>query len=399
MDFALNGFKVVDLTQGIAGPYCTKLFADFGADVIKVEKPGVGDISRRAGPFPNDIPDRERSGLFLYLNTNKKSVTIDIKTAAGKKLLRRLVAEADLLVESYRPATRERLGLDYDALSAENPKLVMVSVSSFGQTGAYRDCEATELTLEAAAGGVYPRGDRDKAPIKLGGAQLQYMGGVSAFIAALGALFQRDMDGKGQYVDVSIAEAMASNLEGAHATYAYLGLVKGRVVSRYIFGHPVGYYPCKDGYVGLMPGLGGMEALALLLGKPELEDEPLFKDHRLRQERADEFDQTYLLPFLKEHDKRELEQRGQELRMPFAAVLSPGELLGDPQFKAREFFVTVDYPRTGPLTYPGAPFKLGETGFKVGKAPELGEHNTEVFCRMLGYAQEDLVRLRGQGVI
>ena len=187
-DTALKSVKVIDLTQNIAGPYCTKLLADYGADVIKVERPDGGDPARRMGPFPEHEPHPEKSGIFLYLNTNKRGVTLDIKSQVGRNALLRLVKDADVLVESYSPRVMESLGLDYQTLSQVNPQLIMTSVSSFGRSGRYRDYRATELVLYSLCGMAYMTGGYHREPVKHGYNQSQYLGGISAASGTIASL-------------------------------------------------------------------------------------------------------------------------------------------------------------------------------------------------------------------
>ena len=180
----LAGIQVLGLTQGVAGPYCTKLFADYGADVAKIERPGAGDPARRAGPFPDDIPHPERSGMFLELNTNKQSVTLNLKTASGRRLLRRLAGSSDLVIESFRPGTLDRLGLDGRALRELNPCASLVSISSFGQPGPYRDLEADDLLAYAMGGVLSVTAYPEREPVRIGlYAPLFLAGGVAASFA------------------------------------------------------------------------------------------------------------------------------------------------------------------------------------------------------------------------
>ncbi len=183
----LTGIKVLDLTHYIAGPFCTKLMADYGADVIKIERPGKGDIARQVGPFPEDVPDPEKSGLFLYLNTNKKGITLNLKTKTGIEILKKLVKESDVLVENFRPGVLPSLGLEYETLKKVNPRLVMTSISNFGQTGPYRDWKATEITLYALSGQMSRQGDPDREPLKHALSIFQYFAGKVASLVTLAA--------------------------------------------------------------------------------------------------------------------------------------------------------------------------------------------------------------------
>ena len=208
---ALDGVRVLDLTHYVAGPFCTKLLASYGADVIKVERPRTGDGARRVGPFPGDEPHPERSGLFLYLNTNKRGVTLDLSHPEGKALALDLAERADVVVENFRPGVMAKLGLDYDALVERNPGVVMVSISNFGQTGPYRDFLANELIAYGMGGQLQSTGTPDRPPVKLGGSIGLYQTGQMAAFAACTALFRSEFTGTGDYVDISVFETQAAS--------------------------------------------------------------------------------------------------------------------------------------------------------------------------------------------
>ena len=281
---------------------------------------------------------------------------------------------------------------------AINPRLIMTSISNFGQTGPYRDYKANTLTMLAVGGQVAITGEENR-PYKMGGWQAEYMAGIQGFQATLIALLWRDKDGPGQHIDLSIMDVISGNLEGATTEYPYLGMIRRRKANRFTYGHPVGGYECKDGYVVVIPGLGGMPSLALLLEQPELEQDSFFMDRYARQERWQEFDERYMHPYLKEHEKRDIYERAQELRMPFALISTMDELPGDHQLKHRQYFVDIDHPVAGKLTYPGAPFKMSETPWQTERAPLLGEHNEVIYGQRLGYSKEDLVKLRERNII
>ena len=277
----------------------------------------------------------------------------------------------------------------------------MTSISNFGQTGPYRDYKATELELEAMSGSLYLIGNRDK-PIKAGGFQAQYATGLIAFISICTAILNKPGADKEQHLDVSIMDCF-SILDTFQATapYTYMGVASRRkFYARFVTGHPVGIYPCKDGYVIVLPGLGGMMSLALLLGKPELAEHPYFVKPWARQEHAEEFDATFLHPWLKEHGKEEIVDDAQSLRMPFGSLETIDELFREPQLVDREYFDSIDHPVAGRLKYPGAPFKTkNETMWVSGRAPLLGENNEEILCEELGYTRETLEKFRESNVI
>ena len=377
---AFAGIKVLDCTQGIGGPYCTKLLADFGAEVIKIE-PRDGDCARKMGPFLNDKPDLECSGTFFYLNTNKKSITLDLSSAAGVELFKKLSRTADIVVENFAPGTMEKLGLGPEVLKKENPQLVITSISAFGQTGPYRDYKANNLTISGMGGAMYtmrPGKKPTDRPVKTGGYQAEYTTGVLSFIATVGALMNVDLNHKGIEVDISAMECVVSSLMGNIAEYSYIGLSR-RTNPYPIHGYPQGdAVQCKDGWISLTPGIGGAPNIAFLIEKPELEETPLLAEPRTRMAEPEKFD-ALIHPWLIEHDKWEITKLAQELRLAFTPVLSPKELTEDEQIKAREFFTAVDHPKMGHVKYPGAQAKLSESPAKPGRAPLLGEHNGEIY--------------------
>ena len=210
----IEGVKVLDLSLGLSGGYCTKMLRDLGAGVIKIEPPGTGDDTRSLGPFLDDEPNLETSAPFLYLNQGKRSVTLDIARPEARPIIKRLVAESDIIIESFKPGYLSGLGLDYESLSKINPTLIMASISYFGQEGPYSQYEGSEIVAYAFSGYMYITGDSDREPLKAGGYQSEYHGGISAAMTILASLNYRDLTGEGQYIDVSTVEAIASTFEG-----------------------------------------------------------------------------------------------------------------------------------------------------------------------------------------
>jgi len=387
----LSGIKVIDLTHYIAGPFCTKLMAALGAETIKVEKPSEGDGTRKMGPFPSDKPDPDKSGLFLYLNTDKKSITLNLKTQTGREVLKELIREADVLVENFEPRVMPSLGLDYKALEKINPKLVMTSISNFGQTGPYRDYKAREITLFAVSGQMYNLGDKGREPLKYGGSPNQYLAGVVGFTGTMVALHHAEKVGTGQHVDISIMECLVSTHYQDLVQYQYTGTVLGRI-------RRMGILLCKDGFISLNVQAPQWPRLPMLMGMPELLEDSRFKTMESRRIHADELE-AYLLPWTIERSKEEVYHAGQAAGLPLGYVATAEDLLKSAQYKARRFFVDINHPVAGKLSYPGMPFKMGNLPCEQGRAPLLGEHNEEIYCGQLGYAKGDLVRLRATGVI
>jgi len=351
-------------------------------------------------PFLGDEPDPEKSGAFFYLNTNKKSITLNLKSEKGVRKFKDLVKEADALTENFMPGTMAELGLSYETLSEINPRLIMTSISYFGQTGPYRHYKATNLTVYGLGGPMYTQRPSTRPmdrPEVEGGLQAEYITGVLSYIATVAALLNKAGANRGTRIDMSAMESVASSLMGHVAEYPYLGLSR-RTNPFAIHGYPIGYsVRCKDGWISLTPGIGGAPNMAFLIGKPELKDDPLFAKPRARMADPEKFD-ALILPWLKEHDKWEITKEAQQLRLAFTPVLSPREVVEDEQIKAREFFEQADHPVMGEVTYPGAPAKLSETPWQAGRAPLLGEHNEEIYGR-LGYAKEELIKLHEEGVV
>ena len=395
----LDGLKVLDLTHHVAGPYATRLMAAQGADVIKVERPGVGDPSRRIGPFPDDVPHPEKSALFLYLNTSKKSVTLNLKCAASKPILHSLLEWADVLVENFRPAVTERLGLDYASIAAINPGLVMTSISNFGQTGPYRDYGAREINLYAMGGLMYITGDPEREPLHMAARLAQYGAGQNAFAGTMGALLYRDISGAGQHVDVAISEYLATILENALSQYSYTGSNFRRTGNRGYGRAAWGPYPCRDGYVGVIAGPDHKwPEMAELMGIAELAEDR-FGDRAGRGENADELD-ALMLPWLMSHDRHDIFERAQNRGLAFAYVATPEDILGWEHLRERSFFTGVEHPAAGRLEHPTMPWRVsGEDSWNLEAAPTLGQHNNDVYCGMLGYSKKDLIRMRGMGIV
>jgi len=395
---ALSGIRVLDFTYHIAGPYCTKLLADFGAEVLKVEPPGGGDVSRRLGPFLNDEPNPEASGMFLYLNTNKQSVTLNLETEAGRTMARRLAAESDVIVENFAPGALASLGLGYDDLSALNPRVVMVSISPFGQDGPWRDWKADEVNLHAISGLMQITGDPEREPLKNGGHQALYNTGINAFTGALMAIFAQLARGVGQHVDVSAYESMSYMIEPPRVVQAStLGTFTNRV------GNTGTLYPAANGHVNFIRGGSGntYEVLAKVTGNDEFLSDT-FKNLPLlgaASPQVREALEGLLVPWLLEHPKEEFYHSGQAGGQNFGYVANPEDLVASPQLQARAFFVDVEHPVAGHLTYPGAPYRLSETPWHAGRAPLLGEHNRAVYVDRLGFTPAQMVELTRAGII
>ena len=394
----LQGLKVLDLTHYVAGPYATRLMSAQGADVIKVERADGGDPARRVGPFSGGTPHPEKSALFLYLNVCKRGVTLNLKSEAGRDILRSLVEWADVLVENFHPRVMPSLGLEYGRLSEINPALVMTSISNFGQTGPYSDRLAKEINLYAFGGLMYITGDPGREPLQMAARLAQYGAGQNAFVATMSALWHRDATGAGQQVDVAVSEYLATILENALSMYSYTGANFTRTGNRGYGRAAWGPYPCRDGYVGVIAGPDHKwPEMAALMGIPELDD-PRFADRAGRGANADELD-ALMLPWLMRHDKRDIFERAQERGLAFSYVAAPEDILEWEHTEERGYFVEVEHPEVGTHRYPGGPFASEGVDWNLAPAPTLGQHNRDVICGLLGYSANDLITLRGQGAI
>ena len=393
----LDGIRVLDLGTEVSGPFCAKLLADYGADVIKVELPGVGDPARRMGPFAGDDPHPEKSIPFLYINTNKRGVTLDTRNPTGRGLLEALLQTADVLVENVPPAHAEDLGLDYAGLTRNNPGLVVTSITAFGQSGPYRDYSATDLVNCAFSGLMYHTGDSDREPLRNSLNQSLYVAGINAAVATSAALLHRMATGRGQHVDVSAVEGLAAHLVQPVPYYTYMGAIKGRRPVRGSGFEEL--MPARDGYV--IPSVQGSQpwsAIAGLIGLEELHDQR-FATGSGRIEHGEELKQL-LIQGLAEWDRKPLFEASGESRLVFGMAQDAGDLFNCPQLRERDFFVEVDHPVAGRAEYPGMGPRLSGGAYEIRRpAPLLGQHNTEVYRDELGYSSQDLVVLTASGVI
>ena len=373
----LAGIVVLDLSTGIGGPFCSKLLADYGADVIKVEPPG-GDPARHLGPFPDDTPHRERSAAFLYLNTNKRSVALDLAQTDGRDTFLRLVERADVVVENFAPGSMAALGLGWEELRACRPSLVLTSVTPFGQDGPYAGYRATNLTAYAMGGQMALTGDPDREPLKAGGYQAEYQAGLNAFAATGIALFAALLDGRGEHLDIGAMQCMASVLEAAVPFWAYLGRPgvgrRGNVMSALI-----GLYPCADGYLGIHAMPRNWGPLAETMGMPHLATDERYSTQRARLDHNDELVAT-LYAWAAEQRTKEVYARAGTMRGPIAYVHTLEDLLASPQLRVRRFFGEVEHPLAGRLTYRGGPFSMSDSPWRAGRAPLLGEHTQVVLA-------------------
>lgn len=378
---ALDDLVVLDLTHHIAGPYATKLLADFGADVIKVERP-EGDIARRLGPFQGDEPHIEKSGLFFFLNTNKRSVVLELKSPAGRDALEALVRRADVVVENFRPGVMEGLGLGWETLHELNPQASMISISNFGQDGPYRDYRLSELVLYGFAGEMYTMGVPEREPVKMAGTAALFESGAAIATAIMGAIWGQRQNGQGQHVDVALAETHFGGVDRRHATaiaYQYSGRKTARQAGSGS-GMPQGIYPCADGYVDFTNANLRPDRILEMLNFAEWASDPKYLDPmaRMNAELIEEWN-AHFLGWCLERTKREVWAEARRAKVLCAPLFTMRDMYEDEHFRGRGFWTSVEHLVMGQVELPGRPFQMAEGGWELRRpAPLLGEHTVEV---------------------
>ena len=391
----LEGIRVLEIGTFVSAPYCGKLFAGYGAEVIKIEPPG-GDIARAHGPFKDGVPDPETSALFLYLNTGKMSVELDLRTPAGHQAFMRLVAASDVVIENYRPADLRALGISYHSLKAVNPRLVLISVTAFGQDGPYADYRSNNLTAFAMGGQMFITGTQEGGPLKNGGYQADYQGGLNAFSAGMLAVLAAERDGLGQHVDVSVQQCMAPLLEAGIPYYSYLGrwtgLRRGNHMASFI-----AIYPCSDGYLGLHIMPRNWKPFTDCMERPDLFDDPRFATQADRAAHNDELMGEFYA-WSAGQSKRAIYERAGAMRAPIAFVHTMADLLESPQLRERGFLQRIDHPVAGGATYPGPPWWMGDDGWTTAPAPLLGAHTEQVLRDVARLSVDELRLLRTPAV-
>jgi benzylsuccinate CoA-transferase BbsE subunit len=397
-DSALGGQRIIDMS-GLAGQYCGKMFADLGADVILVEPPG-GSPTRRDGPFLSAQPHHEMSLAFSYFNSGKRSIVLNLDTAGGQMLLRKLVSKSDLLIESERPGVMAARRLDYDSLVSEFPNTVMTSITPFGQTGPYAHYEAEDITMLALGGLLSLGGYPDTEPIAAYGNQAYLAAAQFAAVASMMALFTNESGAspRGRHIDVSIQECVVLGLENAVQFFDLENVIRRREGGLQKLAG-MGLFACADGFIYLMAGgiasSGFWENTIRWLeeeGVPRAGQlrQSCWSDHNyLRTEEAKSRFERIFAPFAQEHTKDYLYSNGQEHRIPICPVNTPKDLIDNKQLLYRGFFSQVAHTFSGRnLTAPGAPYHLSKTPWRSSRAsPTLGQHTAEILSE-LGLSSE-----------
>ncbi len=410
---ALKGISIVELPcldrmPTLSAAMAAKAFADLGAEVIKVEPPKVGASERHEGPFKAEIPDPETGGLHLYLNTNKLGVTLDLESEKARGLLSGLLASADILLNPNVPALNERLGLDWRRLIARFPKLIVVSLTSFGSDSPYRDVRGGDLIATHMSGVGYETpinqvtDPPNEPPLKPAGRQADYLAGFTAAAAAMCALFHRKRTGAGQHVDASLWLSMVSMIRPSIGVYSHdtpeapYGV---RIRTRDKIGVPW-VYPCQDGWVSFSPLTDRFwRGTKTIMGNPEWAENELFATLTSRATNHDAVE-AGLVDWLSTQKKQEVFLKAQAEHVPCFPVNTPREVAENPHYKARGFFAEHEHPVAGTVRMPGAPCQFSRTPWRIVRgAPRLGEHNRRIFVERLGLAESEFETLCRDGVI
>lgn len=378
----LQGIRVLEVAEGVAGPFCGRLLAAFGADVVKVEPTPHGDRTRALGPRLPDVKASEASALYLYLNMGKRSVTLDWRSGEGVSELHRLAASSDILIEDFSAEIRSDIGID--TVLAEHHGLIDLSLTPFGTDGPYSGWRTTPLVSLALGGFLYLSGDEDREPLMIPGYQSEYLAGLHGYAGAMIALWKRTSTGRGGKIEVSEIESLAALHQFTTVMHTYSGLVRSRHGTRWENKGPYGRYPitvlpCKDGYVAFAVSTEGQwELLFPMLGHAELLAEPRFETFTERREHADEID-SILIDWMKDKTRAEVfELAAGTWSEPASPLLDLGEVLEDRQLAHRGLFKEIDHPDAGLLKYPTVPFKMSVSQPKFRRAPRLGEHTLAV---------------------
>ncbi len=396
----LTGVRVVEWGQMVSAPFCAKLLAEFGADVIKVEPADGGDPARRRGPFPGQEQHPERSGLFLFANLGKRSVTLDLESANGRHALHRLLDTADIFVENQPFDALVPAGISSEQLRQRHPHLIAISLSPYGRTGDYREYAGYDLQVHALSGMSFGTGHTHREPLTTPDQQAAYLAGVGAAYAAVVALLGKEsalalpndpagddtVRSGGQYIDVADSGVIATLLTGYHLpTFIYRGIAGSRSGNRMRLGlFPNCVLPCRDGYVCIdAPQLEQYQRFLALLGDPPWIDEPRYRDRRAMSDQYPEEAESLIAPWFMQHTKDEILQLCLENRIPCAPVLTFDEMLVSPQLVTRDWFRECNHPVAGAYIYPGAPARLHGSSCRVVRpAPLLGQHNAEVLSEL-----------------
>lgn len=375
---ALENIRVLDLSRVLAGPYCTMILGDLGAEVIKVEAPGGSDETRKWGPpFQNDV-----SAYYLCANRNKKSITADLNSPEGIEVIKGLVSESDVIINNFKSGTMERFGLDYDTLAAINPEIVYCSITGFGETGPYQNMPGYDFIIQAMSGLMSITGDQESGPQKVGIAITDVLTGLYACIGIQGALLERTQSGKGQKLDISLYDTAVSSLVNIGSNYLMSGKIPSALGNNHANIVPYQTFQTMDGEMVIAVGNDNQfKGLCRVLKKPDLAYDDRFQTNPDRVAHRE-----VLVPLLQEGFLTKStvywQDKCQENNIPCGPIQNIEEVVNDPQLQAREMFIDYDHPTAGAIKMIGSPLKLSRTPVKVKHhPPDAGEHNQSILNR------------------
>lgn len=395
MSLPLSGVRILDLTLIMAGPYCTLILGDLGAEVIKIEKPGIGESSREMPPhfFAG------QSAYFIAMNRNKKSMTLDLKSEAGRQIFCDLAMQSDVVIDNFRPGVVKKLGIDFDSLKKLNPRIICCSISGYGQTGPFRDRPAFDLVIQARGGIMSYTGEAGQMPVRMGAPMGDLSGGVFASQGILAALYQREKTGRGQRIDISLVDCQTSLLTYRAQFYLVGNEIARPVGSGHVSAHPIRAFRTRTFDVVIDANTESIFAeLSDAIGKPEMAADEKFNSREARLKNKEELYAILEEAFLGKTGEEWLEIL--EKRIPIAPINTIDKALADPQTLSRNMVVEVEYPGGEKLKILGNPIKMSEVEQEVfTRPPYLGEHSDEILRELLRYSPERIAALRKEKVL
>jgi CoA:oxalate CoA-transferase len=390
----LSGIKVLDLSRVLAGPYCGMILADLGAYVVKIEIPQKGDDSRAFGPFVNG-----ESSYFMSVNRNKKSITLNLKSAEGKEIFKQLVRKFDVIVENFRPGTMEKLGLGYEILKEINPGLIYAASTGYGHSGPYKSRPAYDAVIQAMGGLMSITGFPDGRPTRVGASIADISTGMFCAIGILAAIIKREATGVGEMVDVAMLDSIVAILENAISRYELTGQVPTPLGNRHPSIHPFESFETEDGEIMIAVGNDQMWGkFCMAIERQELIEDVRFKTNPLRGENYYEM-RNLLSEIIKKKSLIEWINILEKAGIPCAPINTIDKVVVHPQVQAREMIVKVEHPKAGEIRIPGCPIKFKGMNTYIGPAPTLGEHTEAILSELLEVKPDEFSRLRENGVI
>lgn len=397
---ALENLTILDLSRVLAGPFCTMMLADMGANVIKIEVPGSGDDTRAYPPFRQNCRDERESLYFANINRNKKGITLNLKAPEGKEIFKRLAEKADVVIENYRPGVMDKLGLGYEVLKEINPRIIYAAISGFGCYGPYSQRPGYDILAQAMGGMMAITGPKGGEPTRAGSALGDMLGGLHGAIGILAAVNARTITGKGQRVDISLMDSVIAATENTALKYLESGVIPSRMGNRYAAVSPYDAFCCKDGKIIIAAGNQRLyEKLCTgVLNRPDMIEDPRFADMPGRLANQDAIKEV-VEDVIKDMTMQEAAEFVLSKGIPAGPIMDIAQILADPHVKSREMFVDMEHPTLGHMTVNGCAIKLMDTKPEVRTpAPGLGQDNEEIYGGFLGLTEEELRELKEKQV-